>query len=541
MTYVITQNCCNDATCAQVCPVGCIHPAPGEPGYARAEMLYIDPDACIDCAACVDACPVDAVYARDELPSHLVDFAAINAGYFRANPTAHSPMPIPLTPIRKPESHPLRVAIVGAGPSGFYAAEHLLRTSPVPVRISLFDRLPTPFGLVRAGVAPDHPHTKSVTDLFRWTAADQDLTAYYNVEIGEHLSHAELLAHHHAVIYTTGAPHSRRLGIPGEDLPGSHSATEFVGWYNGHPDFAQLRPDLSGTRAVVIGNGNVALDVARILLCPLTSLSRSDIADHALSGLAGSEIEEVVLCGRRGPDDAAFTTPEIMAFAHLEGVEVVVDPADLRGSNAEGFAAELKRRALADLAATRSSGKRLVLRFFTSPAEIIGEGRVEGVRLVDTRDPEAGSATVMDTGLVIRSIGYRGKPLPELPFDEHTGTLPNDHGRVIDPQTRTPVPATYTAGWIKRGPSGVIGTNRADAAETVAALLEDFASHRLPPPTETATNLSSLLRQRQPDLVDRTRWQRIDEHEIRGGVESRRPRIKLTSSAAMLRVADSPG
>jgi len=553
MTYVIAQNCCNDTSCVQACPVGCIHPTPDEAGFATAEMLYIDPAACIDCAACVDVCPVNAVYAEDELPEPFTRYAEINAAYFRANPTRHLPLRIADRPRAKDDQETLRVAIVGAGPSGFYAAEELLRTATVPVEVSMFDRLPTPFGLVRAGVAPDHPHTKAVAGLFRWVAAHPNFHTFYNVEVGSYLSHDDLLAHHHAVVYAFGAAQSRRLGVPGEDLPGSHSATDFVGWYNGHPDFANRVFDLSGTRAVIVGNGNVALDVARILLRDVDDLATTDIAEHALSALAESNISDVVLLGRRDLAHAAYTTPELLAFGALDGIDVVVDPRDLHGHlAAEDFAGRLKTEVLEDLAHNnRGGGKRLVLRFQVSPVEIVGSDRVEAVRIGSNRmvtdasgaavAEATGATETLATGLALRSIGYLGKGLPGLPFDERSGTLPNVGGRVIDPMTGQTVPGMYAAGWIKRGPSGVIGTNRTDSAETVSALLDDHEAGNLPCPTATAGDFVTLLEQRQPARVNREHWQRIDEHELALGLSSGRPRIKLTDHNDMMRLAGLAG
>jgi ferredoxin--NADP+ reductase len=536
MTYVITQNCCNDATCADVCPVGCIHPTPDEPGYATAEMLYIDPQRCIDCAACVEACPVDAISPADELPPPLARYAEINADYYRA--TSHRALPLTAAP-RNRVSGPLRVAVVGAGPSGFYAAEELLESG---AEVSMFDRLPTPFGLVRAGVAPDHDHTKKAVDQFRWTAARPEFRAYYNVEIGDHLTHAELLDHHHAVLYSVGALHDRHLGIPGEELAGSHSAADFVTWYNGHPDRADHRYDLRHLRAVVIGNGNVALDIARILLAPVEQLARTDIADHALKALAASNIDEVVVLGRRGPEHAAFTTPEILAFSHLDDIDVVVEgaPGD---SEVDGFAAQLKARVLTELStAPRRGTKRLLLKFLTSPVEILGDKHVTGLRvtrnhMIDGKAIPTGESELIETGLILRSVGFRGRAIQGVPFDESSGTIPNDRGRVIDPETGETVPGIYTAGWIKRGPSGVIGTNKTCAAETVTHLLADFAHGRLPQTVSTASEFDDYLARRHPQYVNRARWQRIDDHERDAGRHTERPAVKITDLAEMLQIA----
>jgi ferredoxin--NADP+ reductase len=548
MTYVITQNCCNDASCVPVCPVGCIHPTPDEPGYATTEMLYIDPRACIDCGACVEACPVDAVAAADELPLELKGFADLNAAYYDSNRTEHRPAPVAGTVTLRNEP-PLRVAVVGAGPSGFYAAEELLFNLPVPMRVSMFDRLPTPFGLVRAGVAPDHLNTKAITDRFRRVAAHPHFSTFYNVEIGEHLSHEELLAHHHAVIYTTGMSESRRLGIAGEDLVGSSSANEFVGWYNGNPGYANAHFDLTGTRAVVVGTGNVALDIARILLGDIDQLARTDIADHALATLAASTIEQVVVLGRRNIGHAAFTSPELLAFAACRSIDVVVDPRDLAHEGDGATLAETAKVSLiADIATLPRPGrKQLVLRFLTTPVEILGSGRVQSVRVERNRmvtdtsgrriAAPTGETELIDTALVVRAIGYHGVPLPGLPFDPVTGSIPNRRGRVMDPDTNAPLPGVYTAGWIKRGPSGAIGTNGADAGETVAALLEDHENAKLNKTIRDEKGFADVIHRRQPHRLNRSQWQRLDEHELHRGREESRPRVKLVDRIEMLRIA----
>jgi ferredoxin--NADP+ reductase len=454
----------------------------------------------------------------------------------------------------------LRVAIVGSGPAGCYAAEHLLRQD-IPIEVEMFDRLPSPFGLVRAGVAPDHPKTKQVTRAFQWTAGRPGFRLHLNVEIGRHLSHDELLAHHHAVIYAIGSPGDRRLGIPGEELAGSHAATEFVAWYNGHPDYREFVFDLSGKRAVVVGNGNVALDVARILLLSADELAATDIADHALAALAESRIEEVVLLGRRGPAQAAYTSPELLALGNLSDAEVLVDPAEVEldehsrdylRSGAAPFSARLKTQILTEFAARKPAGKRrrIVLRFLTSPVEILGDERVEAVRIVRNKlvaNPDGSlSARATDetetisAGLVLRSIGYRGRPLAGVPFDDRRATLANDGGRVIDPETGQPLPGVYTAGWIKRGPSGVIGTNKKCAGDTVELLLADYAAGRLGEPAG-GDALARLIAERAPDAVDSVGWRAIDAHERRLGETQGRPRVKLARIDEMLHIAQSSG
>ncbi|MEU3657662.1 FAD-dependent oxidoreductase [Streptomyces sp. NPDC032161] len=558
MTYVVTQNCCNDATCVSVCPVNCIHPTPDEPGYATAEMLYIDPDSCIDCGACADACPVDAIVTEFDLTAATEPYLEINARYF-ADP-AHKDYSATPYEERKPkveasEPGPLRVAIVGSGPAAGYAAEQLLTRKGVEVEVHMFERLPTPWGLVRFGVAPDHQATKSVAKLFARTAGRKGMDFHLNVEVGTHITHEELLAHHHAVIYAVGATGDRKLGVSGEDLPGSHSATDFVAWYNGHPDFADRTFDLSGERAVIVGNGNVALDVARVLAGDVDRLARTDISDRALEALATSKINEVVVLGRRGPAQAAFTTPELLGLAEAQGFEVCVDPNDVKIDPLTAAALEAaphtmagrKTEILGELAGRQrtSAGKRIVLRFLTSPVEILGEERVRGVRvgineLVDSggrlEARATGETEDLACGLVLRSIGYKGNPVPGLPFDDSRGTLPNDHGRVVDPVARTPITGVYTAGWIKRGPSGVIGTNKKCAEDTVQALFDDYAAGRLAAPAQGRDALRALIAERQPDALDYAAWQTIDRHERTTAKEHRRPRIKLTSVTDMLQV-----
>ncbi len=490
MAYVITQTCCNDASCVAVCPVNCIHPTPEEREFAQTEMLHIDPQTCIDCGACADACPVEAIFPEDRLTEAQTRFKDINAEYYTAHPMPENWNPLTPTPAPPRGQETLRVAVVGAGPAACYAAQELLERSNVEVE--MFDRLPTPWGLVRSGVAPDHPGTKAVTESFEWSFRREAFALHLDVEVGRDIDHDELLAHHHAVVYATGASADRSLGIPGEDLPGSHAATEFVAWYNGHPDYADRVFDLSGERAVLVGNGNVALDVARILTMDVDELARTDIADHALEALRRSNIREVVLLGRRGPAQAAYSNPEFLALGDLNGVDVVVDESelDLDPASAELAAADpavaMRMRLAREYARRepRPGNKRIVFRYLVSPTAIEGTDRVTGLRAVRNElIPGDDGALVarpteqtlhLDAQLVLRSIGYRGVPLPGVPFDERRAIVPNEDGRVTGAG-----PGVYVAGWIKRGPSGVIGTNKACAKETVAALLADFDAGRL--------------------------------------------------------------
>ncbi|MFC9659515.1 FAD-dependent oxidoreductase [Nocardia sp. NPDC127606] len=547
MAYVITQRCCNDASCIAECPVDCIRPLPGQPEFATAEMLYIDPETCIDCGACVDACPVGAVFSVEDLSASLQRYSAINADYFAHHPLEPEFAPPVVTP-RIPKEHgTLRVAIVGAGPAACYAADALLRRGDT--QVELFDRLPTPWGLVRAGVAPDHAETKAVTSMFESAFRRDTLQFYLNVDIGNHLTHDELLRHHHAVIYAVGASADRRMDIPGEDLPGSHSATEFVAWYNGHPDFADRVFDLSGERAVIVGNGNVALDVARVLTMDPDELARTDIADHALNALRDSRIREVVVLGRRGPLQAAYTSPEFLALGHLDGVDVVVESADIEPDDISSTAladpalepsVRLKYTLAQEYAtAPRQSGnKRIVFRFLASPTEILGEQRVTGLRFAHTVLTQSDGRVIAETtertddiatGLVLRSVGYRGEPVPALPFDERSGIVPNHEGRVVD-SAGTPMTGVYVSGWIKRGPRGVIGSNRLDAEQTVEHLIADFVAGTLTPPHAGRDALRELVVARQPDMVDRDGWKAIDIAEKAASASSGRPRIKFTTN-----------
>lgn len=538
MTYVITQNCCKDASCIPVCPVECIHPV-GSPGsFTDTEMLYIDPDVCIDCGACQEECPVDAIYPEERLPAELARFRDINARYFEHNPLqpdiaehldAHSAV----------QQGALRVAIVGAGPAGCYAAEELTRTKGV--EITLVERLPVPFGLVRFGVAPDHQHTKNITRLFAETLNSGTVNCLFNVEVGSDVVHDELMAHHHAVIYAVGASASRTLGIPGEGLPGHHSAAEFVGWYNGHPNQAHLDFDLSGNRVVIIGNGNVSLDIARILLSPNAVLATTDIADHALQALEASAVREVVILARRGPRQAAFSLGEFLALGQMSDVEVVIDDHGLDADPSDDVETAVKLEIAREYARRPSSAatKRIVFRFFAAPDEIVGDDRVAGLRVTPTElgadgvAVPSGESEVIESSLILHSTGYRGSEVPGVPFDAATGTVPNAGGRVLD-ESGQPVPGVYVTGWIKRGPRGVIGTNRTCAEQTVGALWEDFDAGELASDIRDRVELGELVATRDITPLDWTDWMVIDAAERESGAASSRPRAKVVDVAAML-------
>lgn len=451
---------------------------------------------------------------------------------------------------------PYHVAIVGSGPSGFFAAASLLKAADssddIEVAVDMLEMLPTPWGLVRSGVAPDHPKIKSISRQFEKTAQDPRFRFFGNVVVGEHVHASELAERYDAVIYAVGAQSDRALGIPGEDLPGSIAAVDFVGWYNAHPSFEESTPDLSGARAVVVGNGNVALDVARILVTDPEVLSQTDIADHALDSLRPCGVAEVVVIGRRGPLQTAFTTLELRELGELENVDVIVDPAQLEGvtdedATAAGKTTKQNISVLRDYAgrAPRPGHRRIVLRFMTSPIEIKGEGKVEAIvlgrnELVTTPD---GRVTARDTGereelpvqLVVRSVGYRGVPTPGLPFDDKSATIPNTAGRVEGSRNE------YVVGWIKRGPTGVIGTNKKDSQETVDTLLADLAgakdAGRADFPDDHADVLANWLAERQPKLVTSEHWDVIDRHERAAGEPHGRPRVKLPSLAKLLNVS----
>jgi len=433
-------------------------------------------------------------------------------------------------------SEPLRVAVVGSGPAGFYAAGALLGAD-VPVEVDMIERLPTPWGLVRLGVAPDHPKIKSVSRAFEKIAAQPGFRFLGNVEVGRHVSHDELLEHYDAVVYAVGAQSDRRMGIPGEDLPGSWAATEFVAWYNGHPDFQGLEFDLSCERVIVIGNGNVAVDVARMLALTPEELGPTDTTDAAIEAFNGAHITEIVMVGRRGPAQAAFTTPELLELGELAGADVIVDAADLEGAEPTDTNSERNLDVLREYAAREPTGKprRLVLRFFRSPVRILGDERVEGIELVrNTLDENAravptGDTETLETGLVFRSVGYRGVELPGVPFDESTGTVPNDRGRVS--------PGVYVAGWIKRGPTGVIGTNKKDATETVELLLDDLRD--APRRGTPAEEIDALLLGRGVRLVLYPGWTSIDVVERAAGERIGRPRVKLCTWDELLDAAEA--
>jgi ferredoxin/flavodoxin---NADP+ reductase len=443
--------------------------------------------------------------------------------------------------------------VVGSGPAGFYAAGQLL-ASDGDVQVDMLERLPTPWGLVRLGVAPDHPKLKEVSRAYERIAQRPGFRFFGNVEVGRDVSQEELAARYDAIVYAVGAQTDRRLGIPGEDLEGSWAATEFVAWYNGHPDFQGLSFDLSAERAVVVGNGNVALDVARMLALTREELEVTDATDAAIEAIAGSSIREIVVLGRRGPVQAAWTPTEIGELGDLAAADVVVDPAELElepESEAELAAATpITRRnvdVVREFAARAPAGKprTIRLRFRVSPVALHGDGRVEAIEVVRNRlEPDergrvravpTDEREVLPCGVVFRSVGYHGVPVAGVPFDEGAGTIANAGGRVLD-ESGKPLPGIYCAGWIKRGPTGVIGTNKKDATETVDLLLEDAREGRLPRRDSTET-LESLLAERGAEPVVYAGWESIDTLERARGEPHGRPRVKLCSWDDLLAAA----
>ncbi|MCX2934295.1 FAD-dependent oxidoreductase [Mycobacterium sp. CVI_P3] len=450
---------------------------------------------------------------------------------------------------------PYYVAIVGAGPSGYFAAASLLKFADgsaaaggPDVRVDMLEMLPTPWGLVRSGVAPDHPKIKSISRTFEKTSIDPRFRFFGNITVGKDVQAAELTERYDAVVYAVGAQSDRALRIPGEELAGSVAAVDFVGWYNAHPHFEEMAPDITSGRAVVVGNGNVAIDVARILVTDPDVLANTDIADHALQSLHDRGVDEVVILGRRGPLQSAFTTLELRELGELEGVDVVIDPADLAGitdedAEATGKIAKANMKVLRDYAAREHTAghRRIVFRFQTSPIEIHGTERVEEIVLGRNEliSDEGGRVVAKDTGeretlpvqLVVRAVGYRGVPVPGLPFDEGSGTIPHEDGRVSGS------PSAYVVGWIKRGPSGIIGTNKKDSQDTVDTLLADLAGAQLAEVgPDYPDELVRWLVDRQPRLVTDDHWRAIDAYERSAGEPHGRPRVKIASVAELLRI-----
>ena len=522
MAFVITQSCCSDAGCVSVCPVNCIHPTPEERGFGTSDILHIDPEACIDCGACADACPVNAIFPADNLSERDTIFIDINADYYKNNPdisSGWSDVVYPEMP-RLPEG--LRVAVVGTGPSGGYALRTLLNRTLAEVTV--IDKLPTPGGLVRAGVAPDHPSTKDVMRTFDILYRDPRVTMATNVQVGGdvaagEVTPAELAEHFDAVFYAVGASRSKRLGIPGEDLPGSTSATDLVSWYNAVPGADGPAIPVDGTgRAVIVGTGNVALDVARILVSPPEQLAHTDIADRALKLLREQNIHEVVLLGRRGQDSAAYTAAEFRALSTIPGIELQVY------DDADGELPDLSQPA-------DSSHRRIVFLFQSSPQAAVGDERLDAVTV---RTGEREHSVAAD--LLVRSIGYRSAPIEGLPFDEQAGHFPNVDGRLVGGDGEV-IPGAYVLGWAGRGSTGGIGANKLQAIGTVEKFIEDAAAGNITRPATGPDDFDALLRRRHRRVVGYRGMRAIDRRERERGALQGRPRVKFTEVGEMLAAA----
>ncbi|WP_344995859.1 4Fe-4S binding protein [Tsukamurella soli] len=518
--HVITQACCSDASCVSVCPVNCIHPTPGEPGFGGSDILHIDPDTCIDCGACADACPVNAIFPIDRLGIDDLPYAQINADFYTDNPHIKSGWDAVEYRPAVTVGPEFQIAVVGTGPSAGYAVRELVARTDA--HITVIDRLPTPGGLVRAGVAPDHPGTKGVLAGFDLMYRHPRVTVATNVAVGTDVTPAELDAHFDAVIYGVGASQARALGIPGEDLPGSTAATELVAWYNAVPGVERPFPDAPARsrRAVIVGTGNVALDVARILLSPIERLATTDIADRALEYLARQNVHEVVLLGRRSSAEAAFTAAEFRALQAIEGLDIVV---------AEGVDGDGNPRVPAFPTPADPDRRRIVFLYQSSPVAALGTDAVDAVRV-----RTAGVDHDIPADLLVRSIGYRSVPIEGLEFDDAAGRFPNRAGRLTGPDGAAQ-PGRYVVGWAKRGPSGGIGTNRIDAEETVRSLLEDVSAGRLTGGRGLGSDtFVTLVGGRVGDVVDYRGLRWIDRTEVARGAPQGRPRVKFERVSDML-------
>jgi ferredoxin/flavodoxin---NADP+ reductase len=552
--YVITGGCCADASCIDVCPVDCIHPTPSERDFLDADMLFIDPDSCIECGACRPECPVDAISPDHELTPGFLPYLSLAQAHFsgdRMPAAAAGPVVADLPSMVRPG---LRVAVVGAGAAGGYAARELLK---IPgVQIDVYERNLTPYGLVRFGIAPDHPQTKLVEAVFPFTTGNPNLRLHLGVEVGRHITREELVSFHHAVIYAAGASGENRLQIPGVDL--AERAGEFVAWYNGDPRAADRSFDLTRERVIVIGNGNVALDVARILTSDADRLARTDIADHALAALRSSNVREVVVVGRRGVTDAAYSYSEMLALQDRDDIEVVFDASDLARDDEQRNAGDapaaplLKAKAALTCAVAGPQAndrvrKRVILRYLLSPTRLSRLGSEIQVDFAEVamvgsdsgglrRAVATGIHQQLHAGLVLSAIGFRAD-MADLPVDPSGRSVLHQAGRVLAGVDGEILPAVYVTGWLKRGPRGVVGSNKACAIETVGSLLEDYAAGTLTRDLRPAGELEALLSERQPGRLDAAGWLRVDALERRNGRSAGRPRRKLTSLAEITEAA----
>ncbi len=437
----------------------------------------------------------------------------------------------------------MRVAIIGSGPAGFYAAEALLKRAGTPVDVDVFDRLPTPYGLVRGGVAPDHQKIKAVVRVFASTAARPTFRFLGNVQLGRDVSVEELRRHYHQIVYATGNESDRRLGIPGEGIAGCTPAAVFVGWYNGHPDYRNARIDLSVSRVAVVGNGNVAVDVARILMRSRAELERTDIAAHALDSLRNSQVREVFLLGRRGPEQAAFSPSELKELGSMEAADPIVDPGELAGcADADGNMKILRSFASRQ---PREGAKKLHLRFLLSPTEVVADaaGKVAGLALEKNRlEPRpdgtlaargTGEVEVLEVGMVVPAIGFAAERIAGVPFDEKARIIANEDGRVVDPALRRVIPDEYVVGWARSGPQGLIGEHKRASAQVVEHMIADGAGleARVLPRRNA---IDALLRERGVQLVSFDDWKRLDDVEVARGERRGAPRDKIVDVEAML-------
>ncbi len=543
MAYVVTQACIDNkhTSCVDVCPVEAFREGP--------EMLFIDPDVCIDCNACISECPEQAIYPKSAVPEDQQQFIALNAEKSKQFPIIRESIKSETADNPHVQTEG-KFAVIGSGPSGFFTAEAILKQMP-KAKVDIFERLPTPFGLVRYGVAPDHPRIKSVSAGFERIADMPQVRFFGNVKVGEDISREDLLSHYHSVVYATGGSQSRPLYIPGADNPNIFGSSVFVGWYNGHPDHKSLEVSMSGKTAAVIGIGNVALDIARILVLPTEELAKTDIADEALESLGNSNIEEVYLLARRGPVQAAFTPKELEQLMDIEGLDLIVDPSDLelddisKAHLAKPEYAEARQNMdlLKQISERKpTGGKRITFMFCASPEAVSksdeGQNALQVMRNRISPDQNGritaqptGETFNIDASLIIHAIGYQGQQIKDVPFDDRRGLIPNEQGCLPSGED-APVNKEYTAGWIKRGASGVIGSNKQCSTDTVSQLLSN-----LPETVESLTSdIAGLLESKGVEYISFDDWRYLDEHEQAEGLNEGRARKKITDVKQMLDV-----